>query len=193
LRGNFDLLLLDVMLPGIDGFEVLARLRTERSTLPVILITARGAEDDRVQGLRGGADDYVVKPFSARELLARVEAVLRRAPERPSSVKSVTSGSTEVDLQRREARIPDKESIQLSEKEIQLITYLAIHPGRAISRDELLQRVWGLNPRGVTTRTIDMHITRLREKLNDDPQAPAFITTVRGKGYMLAEGVEISQ
>jgi len=191
LGGGFDLLLLDVMLPGIDGFQVLDALRRERSSLPVILITARGAEDDRVRGLRGGADDYVVKPFSARELLARVDAVLRRSPARPAEVRAVHSNGAEIDLERREARRSDGGSVQLSDKEAQLITYLAIHPGRAIGRDELLQRVWGLDPRGVTTRTIDMHIARLREKLGDDPVAPSFVVTVRGKGYMLAAGAEV--
>ncbi len=192
LGGGFDLLLLDVMLPGIDGFQILDSLRLERSPLPVILITARGAEDDRVRGLRSGADDYVVKPFSARELLARVEAVLRRAPERPATVRKVTNGSIAIDLERREAILANGESVQLSEKEAQLITYLAVHPGRAVTRDELLKRVWGLDPRGVTTRTIDMHIARLREKLEDDPNTPSFVSTVRGKGYMLATGAEIA-
>ncbi|MGA1488071.1 MAG: response regulator transcription factor [Planctomycetota bacterium] len=192
LGGGFDLLLLDVMLPGIDGFEVLRALRRERSPLPVILITARGAEDDRVEGLRGGADDYVVKPFSARELLARVEAVLRRAPQRPAAIRGVVSDGIKVDLERREARLADETAVPLSEKEADLITYLAVHPDRAISRDELLQRVWGLDPRGVTTRTIDMHIARLREKLGDDPNAPSFVTTVRGKGYMLSRQAEVT-
>jgi len=192
LGGGFDLLLLAVMLPGIDGFEVLRALRRERSPLPVILITARGAEDDRVEGLRGGADDYVVKPFSARELLARVEAVLRRAPQRPAAIRGVVSDGIKVDLERREARLADETAVPLSEKEAELITYLAVHPDRAISRDELLQRVWGLDPRGVTTRTIDMHIARLREKLGDDPNAPSFVTTVRGKGYMLSRQAEVT-
>jgi DNA-binding response OmpR family regulator len=192
LGGGFDLLLLDVMLPGSDGFEVLRALRRERSPLPVILITARGAEDDRVEGLRGGADDYVVKPFSARELLARVEAVLRRAPQRPAAIRGVVSDGIRVDLERREARLADETAVPLSEKEAELITYLAVHPDRAISRDELLQRVWGLDPRGVTTRTIDMHIARLREKLGDDPNAPSFVTTVRGKGYMLSRQAEVT-
>jgi DNA-binding response OmpR family regulator len=192
LGGGFDLMLLDVMLPGIDGFEVLRALRRERSPLPVILITARGAEDDRVEGLRGGADDYVVKPFSARELLARVEAVLRRAPQRPAAIRGVVSDGIRVDLERREARLADETAVPLSEKEAELITYLAVHPDRAISRDELLQRVWGLDPRGVTTRTIDMHIARLREKLGDDPNAPSFVTTVRGKGYMLSRQAEVT-
>ncbi len=192
LRGGYDLLLLDVMLPGTDGFQILEALKRERTATPVILITARGAEDDRVRGLRGGADDYVVKPFSARELLARVEAVLRRAPERPAEVRQVRSiCGTAIDLERREATRADGGAVQLSEKEAQLITYLAVHSGRAIGRDEILQRVWGLDPRGVTTRTIDMHIARLREKLGDDPATPSFVATVRGKGYMLAAGAEI--
>lgn len=173
---TIDLALLDVVLPGPSGLDILAELRRTRPTLPVILVTARGAEDDRVHGLRGGADDYVVKPFSARELLARVEAVLRRSPERPDDVQRIELGDCVVLLARREVRFgggtedgatPDHgpECRLLSEKEAEILAYLARHAGRAVSRDELLQRVWRLDPRGLETRTVDMHIARLREKL----------------------------
>jgi two-component system alkaline phosphatase synthesis response regulator PhoP len=178
-----DLLLLDVVLTGGDGLEILRHVRETRPTLPVILLTARGAEQDKVEGLRLGADDYVVKPFSVRELLARVEAVLRRSPERPRPVETITCGELTIDLARREVRHGDGRRTELSEKEAELAAYLAANAGRAISRDELLQRVWRLDPRGVTTRTIDMHVMRLREKLGDDPASPRRVLTVRGRGY----------
>ena len=189
LTANADLLLLDLVLPGHGGLEILQKVRQARPTMPVIIITARGAEADRIQGLTLGADDYVVKPFSVRELLARVEAVLRRSAERPSDVRDLTIGDRVVDLQRREVRFTDGERRELSVREAELIRYLAAHDGRAISREEILSRVWRLNPRGVQeTRTIDMHIARLREKLRDSP--PAILLTVRGKGYMFTRGSE---
>lgn len=178
-----DLLLLDVVLPGGDGLAILRRVRETRPTLPVILLTARGAEQDKVEGLRLGADDYVVKPFSVGELLARVEAVLRRSPERPRPVETIACGDMTIDLARREVRHADGRRTELSEKEAELAAYLAANAGRAISREELLQRVWRLDPRGVTTRTIDMHVMRLREKLGDDPASPRRVLTVRGHGY----------
>jgi len=180
------LVLLDVVLPGMDGFELLRELRRARPALPVILITARGAEADRVRGLRTGADDYVVKPFSALELLARVEAVLRRSAERPRGVKTLSIGGATIDFERRELRRAGGAPTPLSEKESELLRYLADAPGRAVAREELLARVWGLPSRHVETRTIDMHVARLREKLGDDPKSPRIIVTVRAKGYMLA-------
>lgn len=182
-----DLVLLDVILPKMDGFAVLAELRRARPELPVILVTARGAEPDRVHGLKGGADDYVVKPFSATELLARVEAVLRRSASRPLDVAVARFGDRTVDFERREIRGAGGAPVPLSEKECELLRYLARNAGRAVSRDELLQNVWGLDPRGVETRTVDMHVARLREKLGDDPDDPKAIATVRGKGYMAAK------
>ncbi len=187
LESDCDLLLLDLVLPGRDGLSVLHEIRRARSPLPVIVLTARGAEDDRVRGLGLGADDYVVKPFSIKELLARIEAVLRRSPARPSSVQNLAFEGGMADLERHEVRFDDGERCELSERERQLLQYLARHAGRAVSRDELLARVWGLNPSGITTRTIDMHIARLREKLQDDSASPRIVLTVRGQGYMIAE------
>lgn len=184
LRATVDLVLLDLVLPGIGGFEVLAAVRQARPTLPVIVLTARGEEHDRVRGLRAGADDYVVKPFSIRELLARVEAVLRRSPERPAEVGRVEVSGGVADLERREVRFDDGQRTDLSEREVELLRYLASHRGRAISREELLRRVWRLEPRGLATRTIDMHVAHLREKLREDPAEPRLLRTVRGKGYM---------
>jgi two-component system alkaline phosphatase synthesis response regulator PhoP len=186
IRSQFDLLLLDLVLPHRDGLEILQRVRRLRPTLPVIILTARGAEVDRVRGLRDGADDYVVKPFSVKELLARVEAVMRRSAERPSELSEVKIPGGRIDLARREVRFDDGRRTELSEKEVELVHYLAGNSGRAIARDELLANVWRISPRGLSTRTIDMHIARLREKLGDDPARPAIILTVRGKGYMFA-------
>lgn len=188
---ELDLVLLDVMLPGMDGFAVLDELRVAKPTLPVIMVTARGAEQDRVRGLKTGADDYVVKPFSAKELLARVEAVLRRSPERPGDVRGIDAGGRTIDLQRREIVCPDGAVRQLSEREANILRYLAVNRERAVDRDELLHRVWGLNPRGIQTRTVDMHIARLRDKIEDDPAEPKIVLTVRGKGYKLAESVNV--
>jgi DNA-binding response OmpR family regulator len=186
LARGYDLLLLDLVLPGGDGLEILRTVRESRPTQPIIILTARGEENDRVEGLRLGADDYVVKPFSVKELLARVEAVLRRSPERPRTVSTLSFDGATVDLERYEVRFMNGDRTELSEKEADLLRYLAAHPGRVISRDELLLRVWQINPRGLSTRTVDMHVTRLREKLRDHSAEPRIVLTVRGKGYMFA-------
>lgn len=186
LGQTYDLLLLDLVLPGRDGLEILRHVRAAKPTQPVIILTARGAENDRVTGLQLGADDYVIKPFSVKELLARIEAVLRRSPERPRDVERISLPGGMADLARSEIRFDDGERTELSEKEVELLRYLAANAGRAISRDELLLRVWQISPRGLATRTIDMHVTRLREKLRDNPAEPHVVLTVRGKGYMFA-------
>lgn len=180
-----DLILLDIMMPHMDGMQVLAELRKARPAQPVIFLTARGEEEDRVRGLRLGADDYVVKPFGIDELIARVEAVLRRSPARPTCRETLSIAGRTVDFDRREAVLPSGARRTLTEREAEVIGYLAANPGRAVSRDELLQRVWGLDPRGTHTRTVDMTIARIRETLDDDPNEPKVIQTVRGKGYML--------
>lgn len=185
VSASFDLLLLDVVLPGLSGFEILKAVRIMRPILPVILLTARGEESDKVHGLRLGADDYVVKPFSIRELIARVEAVLRRSPERPNQIEQLTLPGGVADLARREVRFKDGSRSELSEREVDLLRYLASNPGRVISRDEILMRVWRLDPRHLETRTIDMHIANLRTKVRDSASEPRVVLTVRGKGYML--------
>ncbi len=181
---EYDLLLLDLALPGTPGMEILRAVREARPTQPVIILTAKGDESDRVAGLKNGADDYVVKPFSVRELIARVQAVLRRSPARPADVKQVDFAGGEIDFLRREVRRADGGRCELSERESELLRYLVMNQGRAISRDELLSSVWRISPQGVSTRTIDMHIARLREKLADNSAAPKILLTVRGKGYM---------
>lgn len=186
LAGSIDLILLDILMPRLDGMGVLRELRKARSGTPVIFLTAKGEEEDRVRGLRAGADDYVVKPFSATEVLARVEAVLRRAPERPAPVKGLMIAGRTVNFERREVTFSDNSRELLPELESNVLSYLAASPGRAVSREELLLRVWGVDPRGMQTRTVDMTIARLREHLRDSLDDPKVILTVRGKGYMLA-------
>jgi len=181
-----DLLLLDVVLPGKDGFEILRELRDSHPQLPVIMLTARGTEDDRVRGLKLGADDYVVKPFSATELLARVEAVLRRSAERPSDLRELQLADRAVDLELGRVSLPNGEEYRLSDLETRLLRYLAVNRGRPVDRKELLQRVWGGNAGEMETRAVDMHVRRLREKIEQDAANPTLIVTVRGKGYMLA-------
>lgn len=195
-QGGVALVLLDLLLPKLDGFEVLAELRKTHLGLPVIILSARGSEDDRVRGLRLGADDYVVKPFSARELLARVDAVLRRSPERPTPVVHLRAGETTVDCARREVRFPDQEPVALSEMEAGILERLAAHAGRTVSREELLSGIWGIRDGVVETRAIDMHITRLRSKLagaaDSAGDACEWIATVRGKGYKLGSQIEVT-
>jgi DNA-binding response OmpR family regulator len=183
---DYDLLLLDMVLPGLSGLEILREVRSVRPTLPVIILSARGEERDRVTGLRLGADDYVVKPFSVDELLARIDAVLRRSPARPIDIDELPVPGGCVDFARCEVRFIDGGREELSDRERELLRYLAQNSGRAISRDELLANVWQIDARGVTTRTIDMHVARLREKLRDIGDEPRVLLTVRGKGYMLA-------
>ncbi len=182
-----DLIVLDLVLPGGDGLDILREVRALRPTLPVIILTALGKESQRIQGLRLGADDYVVKPFSVAELLARIETVLRRSPERPSDVREVVFPGGRIDLDRCEVRLDDGRRVELPERERDLLRYLVQNAGRAISRDEILSRVLLIDPCWVPTRTIDVHIGRLREKLGDDSSSPSLILTVHGKGYMFAK------
>jgi two-component system, OmpR family, response regulator RpaB len=190
---HVDLVLLDILLPRRDGLDVLCEVRKVHPARPVILLTARGTEEDRVKGLNLGADDYVVKPFSARELLARVEAVLRRTAPTPAEVRKVHYGKGTIDLPRREVRWPGGDRMELSETETALLQYLVNHRQRAVTREELLERVWGITPDGLETRTVDMHVARLRAKLKDPTgrNTPEAIVTVRARGYMAGPGLHV--
>jgi len=176
-----DLVVLDLMLPGLDGLEVYRRLRS-LAPVPVIMLTARGDEDDRVVGLELGADDYVSKPFSPRELTARVKSVLRRAGGGPVSPGpgTVEADGLAIDLGAREVR-RDGETVTLTAREFDLLAFLARHPRRAFRRDELLELVWGYTYGD--TATVTVHIRRLREKIERDPSSPERLTTVWGVGY----------
>jgi two-component system, OmpR family, response regulator RegX3 len=176
-----DLVLLDLMLPDGSGFDVCRELR-KRSQVPIIMLTARGEEADRVVGLELGADDYVVKPFSAREVVARIRAVLRRteAPEQPDD-GPVEVGALRVDPARREATI-DGESIELSRKEFELLHLLIRNAGSVVTRERLIDEVWDPNWFG-STKTLDVHVSGLRRKLGDDPAEPRYLHTVRGVGF----------
>jgi len=192
-----DLVLLDLLLPKRDGLEVLSELRRTCPTRPVIILTARGSEDDRVKGLKMGADDYVVKPFSAKELIARVEAVLRRTMKPAAEVRLVKIGKGTIDLHRREIRWTGSDRADLSETEAALLKYLVSNRERAVSREELLSRVWGIGTAGLETRAVDMHIGRLRAKLKDpvgeDDDPPEAIVTVRAHGYMAGPALHVRE
>ena len=185
LRADHDLILLDLVLPGYDGLDILSEVRKLLPTLPVIILSARGEETDRIQGLRLGADDYLVKPFSVKEMIARIEAVMRRSPERPRPAAIVSFSGGHADLGSGDIRFDDGSAGKLSATEAELLRYLSMNAGRVISRDEILARVWHMPAKGIETRTVDMHIARLREKLRDDPDSPRLILTVRGKGYRM--------
>ena len=178
----FDLLILDVMLPRRTGFEVLAELRARGVGTPVLVLTARGQLQDRVRGLKLGADDYLVKPFEMAELLARVEARLRR-PGAPAGEPLAVwrRGGLEVDFRRAEARCHGRR-VELLPREFQLLRYLVDHPGVVLTRQELLDRVWGIRA-PLQTRTVDVHVAALRRKLEEDPADPRLIVTVHGLGY----------
>lgn len=181
LRAQYRLLLLDLVLPGPSGFEILEALRRQRPGQAVIVLSARGEENDRVRGLAGGADDYVVKPFSMKELLARVDAVLRRTCERaaPAALRTVPGGR--VDFGERRMMFQDGRCEDLSEKEADLLRYLIDSGGRLVTKEEILRNLWRLDPDRTETRTIDMHVMHLRTKLGD--RAQRTLVTVRGKGY----------
>jgi two-component system, OmpR family, alkaline phosphatase synthesis response regulator PhoP len=179
-----DLVVLDVMMPGIDGLEVCAILRRE-TDLPIILLTARDSETDKVVGLEMGADDYLTKPFSPRELLARIKAVLRRTKTVTAGAGAMRSGELELDLVKHEARRCGK-PLALTAKEFTLLEFLMQHTGIALARQAILDHVWGYDYYG-DPRTVDVHIRRLREKVEADPHQPRLISTVPGLGYRFEE------
>jgi DNA-binding response OmpR family regulator len=175
-----DLVVLDVMLPGTDGLELCRWIRS-RSELPVILLTARGEEADRIVGLELGADDYVTKPFSPRELAARVRTVLRRATPSDAAGQRLAFEDLELDASTREVRRSGEE-LRLTAKEFDLLWFLASHPRKVFSRDQLMSRVWGYEA-ALDTGTVTVHMRRLREKIEDTPSHPRFLQTVWGVGY----------
>lgn len=179
-----DLVILDLMLPKLSGYEVCRQMRAEGLTTPILMLTARGEEGDRVVGLDLGADDYVTKPFSVRELLARVRALLRRTQPAKPTLDQLTIGNVTVDFRSYEARKSGK-PLEMTRREFQILRALASRPGEVVTRDELLDHVWGLDLYP-TTRTIDNHIAGLRAKLERDPAEPRHLLTVRGVGYKWA-------
>ena len=182
-RSPVDVVLLDILLPGDDGFSLCRRLRADErlKSLPVIFLTAKGEEIDRILGLELGADDYVVKPFSPRELMARVKAVLRRQERVPEKSEVIEAPGLRLDTRTQEVVVRGQ-SVELSTLEFRLLHFLASHPRQVFSRDRLLDQVWGQD-RFVTPRTVDVHIRRLREKIEEKADHPRYLQTVRGSGY----------
>ena len=181
LEQHFDLLLLDLMLPGMNGYEICRRIKKEKPELPVIMLTARGSEMDKIAGLDIGADDYLTKPFSIPELLARIRAVMRRAKPGNDQLESYSFANVKLDFKKYQATVNDNE-IKLSSKEFSIMKYFVEHEGEVIQRQELLEAVWGYD---VTpdTRTVDNFILDLRKKLEEIPSNPKHIVSVRGAGY----------
>ena len=178
---NPDLVILDLMLPKLSGYEICRKMRSDGVQTPILMLTARGDEGDRVLGLDLGADDYVSKPFSLRELTARVRALLRRARPAPALLNQLRVNDATIDFRSYEAR-KGGEPLEMTRREFQVLRVLASRPGEVISRSELLDQVWGLDAYP-TTRTVDNHIASLRSKLEGDPAEPVHILTVRGVGY----------
>jgi two-component system, OmpR family, response regulator VicR len=188
---NPDLMVLDLMFPELDGFEVCRRVR-KNSDIPIVMLTARGEDIDKILGLELGADDYVTKPFNPRELAARVKAILRRsqAPAMDSAgLQVIRLQDLQIDLFQHKVRVRDKE-VDLTSKEFALLSLMASHPGRVFSREKLLEHVWGYDYYG-DARTVDVHIRHLREKIEPDPATPQLILTVWGAGYKFREGKNV--
>ncbi len=182
-----DLLVLDVMLPGVSGYDIARQLRKAACRIPILMLTAKGQEIDKVVGLKAGADDYVTKPFGINELLARIEALLRRTrdwnfPDKPASTRFEV-GSAVIDLANYQATLGEN-TAALTPRELELIVYLHEHRGRVLSRDQILEAVWGVKYFG-TTRTLDQCVAQVRKKIGDDGRTPEFLLTVHGVGYKL--------
>ena len=193
LEQNPDLVLLDLMLPGMDGFEVCRRIRETGSAVPILMLTAREEETDKVLGLELGADDYITKPFGMRELLARVKANIRRSAmvpvqgeqAQPASGNKLELGRVTVD-QEKATVYKDGNPLELTQREYDLICYLASQPGKVFSREALMEHVWNYEGYVGDVRAVDVAVRRLREKIEDDPASPKFIVTKRGMGYLFA-------
>ena len=181
-----DLIILDIMLPVLDGYEVCKRLRMEGDTTPVIMLTVKDKEIDRVLGLELGADDYVTKPFSLRELMARVKAVLRRTEERAKDLTSHSFGQVELDFKKYEAKKKGKK-LDLTPLEFQMLKLFIQRKGEVISRDDFLDKIWGEDNTYVSFRTVDSHIANIRKKIEDDPSSPKHIISIRGVGYKFTD------
>ncbi|PHS14378.1 MAG: DNA-binding response regulator [Kangiella sp.] len=186
LTGKYDLILLDVMLPNIDGFNICTKIRKQDKAQPIIMLTAKSADEDIINGLTLGADDYVSKPFSVAQLILRVKAVLRRSvPETTEQTFIQLNGNRRIDLQNLCIQI-GKENIPFTKREIEVLEYLQRHNQRPVTREELLSSVWGYSEEmEIETRTVDIHIARIRRKIEKDSKNPQFLITVRGAGYRL--------
>ena len=186
LSGQFDMILLDVMLPGLNGFDICNEIRQHDRSQPIIMLTAKNSDDDIIQGLKYGADDYVSKPFSITELLLRVEAVLRRATHDDDSIQKIRLGPDHhIDTQNMCGTMGST-TVMFTRKEIDVLSYLATNTNRPVSREELLTRVWGYAANSdIETRTIDIHIAKIRRKIEIDPKSPTRLLTVRAAGYRL--------
>jgi two-component system response regulator RegX3 len=185
LTGRFDLILLDIMLPGIDGYEICNRIRARDRDQPIVMLTAKTSDEEIIEGLKLGADDYVAKPFSIQQLVLRLEAVLRRSAVGRQVARTLALGDVEIDLENLSGR-NGAESIAFTRREVEILGYLAANCDRPISREELLSKVWGY-ARGldIETRTVDIHIAKLRRKIESDHKNPQRLLTVRGAGYRL--------
>ena len=183
--GKFDLVLLDIMLPGMDGYEICDRIRKEDRDLAIIMLTAKTSDEEIIEGLKSGADDYVSKPFSIQQLVLRIEAVLRRSQSGIEQARSIQLGELVIDTENLSGTGDNKE-ITFTRREIDVLSYLAQNHDRPISRDELLLKVWGYARNlDIETRTVDIHIAKLRRKIEVNPKEPVSLVTVRGAGYRL--------
>ncbi len=188
--GNFDCLVLDLMLPGLDGLDLCQQLRRQQVHTPILMLTARSSEGDRVLGLEVGADDYLTKPFSVRELVARVRAIFRRIELMAHREEAIVVGDLRIDSQKRRATLASR-PLSLTAKEFDLLAHFARHPGRVYSRAELLDQVWGYGYGGYE-HTVNSHINRLRAKLEDDPAQPRYVLTVWGVGYKMFDPADVA-
>ncbi|MCQ2121556.1 MAG: response regulator transcription factor [Fibrobacter sp.] len=190
LTGAYGLILLDLMLPGIDGFTVCDKIREQDKSVPIIILSAKNSDEDIINGLKYGADDYISKPFSVPMLLARIEAVLRRSTQMMESEGRMVAGHLKVNF-REYAGTRGKEELSFTRKEIEILEYLWNNRDRAVPRAELLKKVWGYeNVESVDTRTVDIHITKLRKKIEDEPSHPKLLVTFRGEGYQMRSSPE---
>ena len=186
--GRFDMILLDIMLPGIDGYEICDRIRKEDRDQAIIMLTAKTSDEEIIQGLKLGADDYVAKPFSVQQLILRIEAVLRRSDKSKALLRYLELGDLTVDIENLSGR-RDATEIAFTKREIELLSYLAQYPDRPIPREELLAKVWGYAKNlDIETRTVDIHIAKLRRKIEKQPNQPEHLVTIRGAGYRLITG-----